>query len=68
MRFTRIYFLLLQLRTPFNNLLMNVVFMEVFSTFWGIPVNFASSVSQGQLMNNEVLCLTTGMGLALSGK
>ena len=68
MRFTIIYVLLLQLRTPFNNLLMNVVFMEVFSTFWGIPVNFASSVSQGQLMNNEVLCLTTGMGLALSGK
>jgi hypothetical protein len=48
---------------------MNVVFMEVISTFWGIPINFASSLTHGQLMkNNDTLCLTTGMGLALSGK
>jgi hypothetical protein len=43
--------------------------MEVFSTFWGIPIDFASSLTHGQLMkNNATICLTTGMGLALSGK
>jgi hypothetical protein len=57
-----------QLQTPFNNLLMNVVFMEVFSTFWGIPVDFGSSITHGKLMRNGTICLTTGIGLACSGE
>jgi hypothetical protein len=47
---------------------MNLVVMEMFATFWGIPVDFVSSLTLGELMKNSTICLTTGLGLGLSGK
>jgi hypothetical protein len=33
----------------------------------GIPLDFASSVTHGTIMKNDVICLSTGVGLAISG-
>ena len=57
----------LQIRTPFNYLLMNLVVAESIITIYGLPTDFLASYHFGWKMG-KTLCLVSGVLLTISGK
>ena len=55
-----------QLHGEFNSLLMNLVFAELVTAGYGIPVDFAASLQHGWKMGKG-MCNATGFLLTLSG-
>ena len=61
------YFLIFQIRTPFNYVLMNMVFAESIIAAFGLPVDFMASFYHGWKMG-QTLCHVTGFILTTTGK
>ena len=57
----------LQIRTPFNYLLMNLVLAETLIAVFGLPIDFLASYYYGWKMGKSV-CILTGFILSTSGK
>ena len=57
----------LQIRTPFNYLLMNLVLAETLIAVIGLPIDFLASYYYGWKMGKS-LCVLTGFILSTSGK
>ena len=55
-----------QIRTPFNYLLMNMVFAELIIACFGLPVDFTASWTYGWKMGKQ-LCIATGFILTTTG-
>ena len=55
-----------KLHGEFNRLLMNMIFAELIMAFYGIPVDFITSVLRGWKLG-KVMCNATGFLLTLSG-
>ena len=63
----RYHFLFMfQLHGEFNSLLMNLVFAELVTAGYGIPVDFTASLQHGWKMGKG-MCNATGFLLTLSG-
>ena len=62
-----IIFLYFQLRTDFNDLLMNLIIAELILAGYGVPVNFTNSLLYGWKLGKN-MCLLHGFFLTLSGK
>ena len=60
------YFLIFQIRTPFNYVLMNMVFAEFVIAAFGLPVDFMASFYHGWKMG-QTLCHVTGFILTTTG-
>ena len=58
---------ILQIQTPFNYLLMNIVFTELISAAYGLPIDFLATYTYGWKMGRQ-LCEITGFILTTSGK
>ena len=56
-----------QIQTPFNYLLMNLVFTELITASYGLPVDFIATYSYGWKMGRS-LCEGTGFILTATGK
>ena len=67
MKFIAILPIIFQLHGEFNSLLMNLVFAELVTAAYGIPVDFAASIQHGWKMGKG-MCDATGFLLTLSGK
>ena len=61
------YTFYLQIRTPFNYVLMNMVFAEFIIAAFGLPVDFTASFYHGWKMG-KTLCHLTGFILTTTGK
>ena len=60
------FFFIFQLHGEFNSLLMNLVFAELVTAGYGIPVDFTASLQRGWKMGKG-MCNATGFLLTLSG-
>ena len=60
------HFLIFQIRTPFNYVLMNMVFAEFIIAAFGLPVDFMASFYHGWKMG-QTLCHVTGFILTTTG-
>ena len=56
-----------QLRIPINRLLINLIYAEMISAGWGLPVDFFASISHGWTLGKQ-MCIATGFLMTLSGK
>ena len=56
----------MQIRTPFNYILMNLVAADLMIASYGLPVDFLASYSHGW-KHGKALCLTTGFILTTAG-
>eukprot|EP00095_Tigriopus_kingsejongensis_P002849 snap_masked-scaffold442_size170051-processed-gene-0.6 protein:Tk02849 transcript:snap_masked-scaffold442_size170051-processed-gene-0.6-mRNA-1 annotation:"hypothetical protein TcasGA2_TC007259" len=54
------------IRTPFNYILMNMIFSDSCIAFYGVPVDFMASYGYGWKLGKK-LCLTTGFILTTVG-
>ena len=56
-----------QIQTPFNYLLMNLVFTELLTAAYGLPVDFIATYAYGWKLGKP-LCEATGFILTSTGK
>jgi len=65
-KYITMFFFIFQLHGEFNSLLMNLVFAELVTAGYGIPVDFTASLQHGWKMGKG-MCNATGFLLTLSG-